>query len=147
MSLCLVRCASAVMVSTSWRSTQRTPEVESRLIRKLSARAFQGIFQMVRSTPVCKTLPIKTKTPQIGYQMFPAYIIKKKLHSPAVKSKVMETHHCKLCVMLRSRVLLDVCPHRGYRSATPLGTRVYSLYQGQQGDFCQSVRAHYKTRC
>ena len=36
----------------------------------------------------------------------------------------VETHLCKLCVILRSRVLLGVCPHQGYRSATPLGTTV-----------------------
>ena len=38
----------------------------------------------------------------------------------------VETHFCKLCVILRSRVLRVVCPHYGYRSATPLGTTRYS---------------------
>ena len=36
----------------------------------------------------------------------------------------VETHLCKLCVIPRSRVLRVVCPHSGYRSATPLGTTV-----------------------
>ena len=37
---------------------------------------------------------------------------------------------CKLCViLLRPCVLLGVCPHWGYRSATPLST---SVYKGQQ---------------
>ena len=34
------------------------------------------------------------------------------------------THLCKLCVILRSRVLRVVCPHEGYRSAAPLATTV-----------------------
>ena len=36
----------------------------------------------------------------------------------------VETHICELCVILRSCVLLGVCPHEGYKSATPLGTTV-----------------------
>ena len=38
-----------------------------------------------------------------------------------------------------------VCPHLGYRSATPLGTKV-SLSRVNRGVAIQSVRANYKTR-
>ena len=37
----------------------------------------------------------------------------------------VETLHRMLCVIHRSRVLRVVCPHQGYRSATPLVTTVY----------------------
>ena len=36
----------------------------------------------------------------------------------------VETNLCKLCVVLRSHVLRVVCPHQGYRSATPIATTV-----------------------
>ena len=52
------------------------------------------------------------------------YITKLKLHSSCEIEDFVETHLCKLCVILKSRVLLVVCPHQGYRSATPFGTRV-----------------------
>ena len=56
----------------------------------------------------------------------------------------VETHLSKLCVILRSRVLLGVRPDQGYRSATPLGTTECRLFQGQQGDVTssQSVRGN-----
>ena len=34
-----------------------------------------------------------------------------KIHSECEIEDFVETHLCKLCVMLRSRVLLGVCPH------------------------------------
>ena len=46
----------------------------------------------------------------------------KKIHSSCEIEYFVETRLCKLCVILRSRVLLGVCPHYRYRSATPLGT-------------------------
>ena len=52
------------------------------------------------------------------------YIIEIKIHSGCEIEDFVESHLCKLCVILRSRVLLGVCPHYGYRSATPLGTTV-----------------------
>ena len=73
------------------------------------------------------------------------YIIKIKIHSSCEIEYFVETHLCKLCVILRSRVLRVVCPHSGHRSATPLATTEVS-YQGQQGDVRQSVRGNYKTR-
>ena len=36
----------------------------------------------------------------------------------------VETHLCKLCVILRSRALRVVCPYLRCRLATPLGTTV-----------------------
>ena len=42
------------------------------------------------------------------------------IHSSCEIDFFVETHHRKLCVILWSRVLRVVCPHCGYRSATPL---------------------------
>ena len=42
-----------------------------------------------------------------------------KIHSSCEIEDFVETHLCKLCAILRSRVLRVVCPHQGYRSATP----------------------------
>ena len=50
--------------------------------------------------------------------------IKIKIHSSCEMEYFVETHLCKLCVILRSRVLRVVCPHQGYRSATSLATTV-----------------------
>ena len=38
-------------------------------------------------------------------------IINKKIHSSCKIEDFVETHVCKLCVILRSRVSLGVCPH------------------------------------
>ena len=46
----------------------------------------------------------------IQYQI-QKYIIKIKMHSSCEIEDFVETHLCKLCVILRSRVLLGVCPH------------------------------------
>ena len=51
-------------------------------------------------------------------------IIKIKIHSSCEIEYFVETHLCKLCVIIRSRVLRVVCPQQGYRSATPLATTV-----------------------
>ena len=39
------------------------------------------------------------------------YIIKIKIHSICEIEDFVETHLCKLCVILRSRALRVVCPH------------------------------------
>ena len=39
------------------------------------------------------------------------YIRKMKIHSSCEFEYFVETHLCKLCVILRSRVLQVVCPH------------------------------------
>ena len=39
------------------------------------------------------------------------YILKNNIHSSCDIEDVAKTHICKLCVMLRSRVLLGTCPH------------------------------------
>ena len=41
-------------------------------------------------------------------------IIKIKIHSSCEIEYFVETHCCKLCVILRSRVLRVVCPHQGF---------------------------------
>ena len=51
-------------------------------------------------------------------------IKKIKIHSSCEIEDFVETHLCKLCVILRSRALRVVCPHEGYRSATPLTATV-----------------------
>ena len=73
-------------------------------------------------------------------------MIKINIHSSCEIEGFVETHLCKLCVILRSRVLRVVCPHQGYRSATPVRTTaVYHSYQDQRGDVSQSVRGNYDT--
>ena len=41
----------------------------------------------------------------------PTIIIKIKIHSSCDIEDFVETHLCKLCVILRSRALRVVCPH------------------------------------
>ena len=72
------------------------------------------------------------------------YIIKIKIHASCEIEGFVETHLCKLCVILRSRVLRVVCPYRGRR--LPLQLQQCSSCQGQQGDVDQSVRGNHKTR-
>ena len=43
--------------------------------------------------------------------ILPRIIIKIKIHSSCEIEDFVETHLCKLCVILRSRVLRVVCPH------------------------------------
>ena len=52
------------------------------------------------------------------------FIFQKYEYTPAVRSKILSKLIFASCVILRSRVLRGVCPHEGYRSATPLGTTV-----------------------
>ena len=73
------------------------------------------------------------------------YWTKNKKYTPAAKSKILSEIFFARCMILRSHVLLGVCPYWRYRSsATPLGTTQCSLYQGQQGDVSQSVRGNCK---
>ena len=68
-----------------------------------------------------------------------------KIHSSCEIEDFVETHLCKLCVILRSRVLQLVCvliQDIGRR----LPLQLQCSYQGQQGDVSQSVRGNYKTR-
>ena len=63
------------------------------------------------------------------------------IHSSCEIEDLFETHLCKLCVILRSRVLLSV-------SSLDIGRRLRlelpcSLYQGQQGDVSQSILLLY----
>ena len=68
-----------------------------------------------------------------------------KIHSSCEIEDFVETHLCKLCVILRSRVLQLVCvliQDIGRR----LPLQLQCSYQGQQGDVSQSVRGNCKTR-
>ena len=69
--------------------------------------------------------------------------MKIQIHSSCEIKDFVETHLCKLCVILRSRVLRVVCPI-GRR--LPLQLQQQCSYQGQQSDVSQSVRGNYKTR-
>ena len=68
------------------------------------------------------------------------YILKY-VYSCEIKDFV-EPHICKLCAILRSPVLLSLCPCYGYRSAPFLST---SLDQGQHSDVNQSVHGKHST--
>ena len=57
--------------------------------------------------------------------------IKLTIHASGEIDAFVETHRCKLCVVLLSRVSLGVC-HKGYRSTTPLRTTV-QLVGGSTG--------------
>ena len=61
-----------------------------------------------------------------------------KIHSSCEIEYFVETHLCKLCVILRSRLIKDICRR--------LPLQLKCGYQGQQGDVRQSVRGTYKTR-
>ena len=65
-----------------------------------------------------------------------------KIHSSCEIEYFVETHLCKLGVILRSRVLRVVCPHKDIGRRLPL--QLQCSYQGQQGDVRQSVRGNYK---
>ena len=56
------------------------------------------------------------------YRILMCYNTKKKVHSCGEIEDFVETHIFELCVILRSRVSLGVCPHSGYRSENSLGT-------------------------
>ena len=71
---------------------------------------------------------------------------KTKIHSGCEIEDFIETIIYKLCVILRSHVLLGVCvliKDTGRR--LPLELQC-SLHQGQQGDVSQSVHENYKAR-
>ena len=50
----------------------------------------------------------------IGVHRIYILIIQIKMHSSCEIEDFVETHLCKLCVMLRSRVVRVVSPHEGY---------------------------------
>ena len=71
------------------------------------------------------------------------YIIKIEIHSSCEAEYFVETNLCKLCVILRSRVLRVVCPMKDIGRRLPL--QLQCSYQGQQRDVSRSVRGNYKT--
>ena len=75
------------------------------------------------------------------------YIIKIKIRSSCEIEDFVETHICKLCVILRSRVILGVCVlSKDIRRRLPLELQQCSLYQDQQGDVNQLVRGNNTPR-
>ena len=69
--------------------------------------------------------------------------MKTKMHSSCEIEDFVETHLCKLCVILRSRVSRGVCVlNKDIGRRLPL--ELQCSYQGQQGDVRQSVRENYK---
>ena len=67
-----------------------------------------------------------------------------KIHSSCEIEDFVETHICKLCVILRSRVLRVVFLIKDIGRRLPL--QLQCSYQGQQGGVSRSVRGNYKTR-
>ena len=66
-----------------------------------------------------------------------------KIHSSCEVKYFVETHICKLCVILRLRVLRVVCPLvKDIGRRLPL--QLKCSYQGQQGDVSHSVRGNFK---
>ena len=99
------------------RATTATTRNSTRLHRSLVLRAIGASFA---KGPGEASHRHKNKTKKTIIN-----IIKIKIHSSGCEIEYfVETHLCKLCVILRSRVLRVVCPHQGYRSATPLATTV-----------------------
>ena len=66
-----------------------------------------------------------------------------KIHSSCEIEDFVETHLCKLCVILRSHYKLCVLI-KDIGRRLPL--QLQCSYQGQQSDYSQSVRWNYKTR-
>ena len=73
-------------------------------------------------------------------------IIKVRIHSSCEIEdfNFIETHLCKLCVILRSRELSGGVLIKDTGRRLPLELQQCNLYHGQQGDVNQSVRGHYK---
>ena len=55
--------------------------------------------------------PIDMDPFSVRHMPQPRYIIKIEIHSSCEIACFVETHLCKLCVILRSRVLRVVCPN------------------------------------
>ena len=72
------------------------------------------------------------------------HVMKTNIQSSCEIEDFVETHLCKLCVIIRSHVLLDVCAlvkNTGWR----LPLELQCSHQGQRGDVRQSVRRNYET--
>ena len=67
-----------------------------------------------------------------------------KIHCSCEMEYFVETHLCKLCVILQSRVLRVVCPHYSQGIGRRLPLQLQCSYQGQRGDVMQSVRGTIK---
>ena len=64
------------------------------------------------NTLYCRGVPHRFFEKMVDIRvLFKLYIIKIKIPSSCEIEDFTETHLCKLCVILRSRVLRVVCPH------------------------------------
>ena len=82
-------------------------------------------------------------TVHVDYWVF--LLQRMEIHSSCEIEDFVETHLCKLCVMLRSRVYYELCVLiKDIGRRLPL--QLQCSYQGQQDDSSQSVRGNYKTR-
>ena len=108
----------------------RWPELVHGKPHAMFAFFFNGPFRShtilftPRSGPLRNVISSITFTLPAVFLDAATYIIKMKIHSSCEIEDFVETHLCKLCVILRSRALRVVCPHQGYRSATPLTNTV-----------------------
>ena len=92
----------AVHALTFIRRPHRTSHLSDHIIKRKSAGQ-----KPRRATP-----PTRHSEPVFVYRLvYRLYIIKMKIRSSCEIEYFVETHLCKLCVILRSRVLRVVCPH------------------------------------
>ena len=82
------------------------------------------MYLYITYIPYIPYIPDVPCIPYVPYILYMPYVIEIQIHSGFEIEDFVETHICKLCVTLRARVLRVVCPHQGYRSATPLETTV-----------------------
>ena len=87
---------------------------------------------------------IPTAPLDIANRTFTPYdIVKNWKYTPSLRSRNLSgTYICKLCVILQSRVLWVVCPHKLRISGRRLPMQLQCGNQGQQGDFSHSVRGN-----
>ena len=86
-----------------------------------------------------------TKETSLVPKMHFLYDKNKKIHSSCEIEDFVETHICKLCVILSDRAYYGLCVLiKDIGRRLPL--QLQCTYQGQQGDVRQSVRGNHETR-
>ena len=61
--------------------------------------------------PMCRYLSLSYSSVALQQRQATPFIMKMKIHSSCEIEDFAKIHLCKLCVILRSRVLRVVCPH------------------------------------
>ena len=124
------------------RLKSNDPTLKSILVKDTHANYFFSWEPILRGPGRCR-LEIRFARTRCRLETRFARI---KIHTSCEIGDFVEIHLCKLCVILRSRVLLGcVSSLRNIGRRLPLELQC-SLHQGQQGDVSQSVRGNYKTR-